>query len=167
MKQAPLQLLDYYMTSLSVRANPAFHPEKMVDLDYESIQVTHTVTLHSDQDSEKVGSIWCIGLTIQQALPKEKNIPYGYDLNLMGYIAVHPDIQGESLTRVIHTNGPSMLFGVAREMIKSVTSKGPFAATVIPSTTFYSPAVVHTETPSKPSRRKISKKSTGKKPSKS
>jgi len=37
---------------------------------------------------------------------------------------------------VVRTNGPSMLYGVAREMARDLTARGPFPPQVLPSVSF-------------------------------
>jgi len=36
----------------------------------------------------------------------------------------------------MHANGPAMLFGAAREIIRAATGRGPWPAVIIPSTNF-------------------------------
>ena len=36
----------------------------------------------------------------------------------------------------MHANGPAMLFGAAREIIRAATGRGPWSAVIIPSTNF-------------------------------
>jgi preprotein translocase subunit SecB len=36
----------------------------------------------------------------------------------------------------MHANGPAMLFGAAREIIRAATGRGPWSAVIIPATNF-------------------------------
>ncbi|MCC5835093.1 MAG: protein-export chaperone SecB [Opitutales bacterium] len=95
--------------------------------DVRSLEVEHP---------EKNGTLWLVNLVINQHLPKGKNIPYEFSLDVTGLVAAHPSLKGEKLERLIKANGPSMLFGSAREIIRAATGRGPFAPVIIPSTNF-------------------------------
>ncbi len=41
---------------------------------------------------------------------------------------------------MIKINGPSMLYGIAREVIRGVTARGPYFPILLPSATFFEPA---------------------------
>jgi len=49
---------------------------------------------------------------------------------------IHPDLTNDRLDRAVQVNGPSMLFGVAREILRAATGRGPHAPLIIPSTHF-------------------------------
>jgi preprotein translocase subunit SecB len=76
-------------------------------------------------------------------------------------------IHDGKLQRAMHANGPAMLFGAAREIIRAATGRGPWSAVIIPSTNFLvglppleAPAMAQdpTAAPAKKTVRKITRK---------
>lgn len=163
MKLAPLQLADYFLTDLTLQANPAFEPEKTPDDGIEDLHVTPQVSLIKEP-SEK-GSDWQVSLEIAQKISDGKNLPYAFSLRIQGTVCASPHLSGTALQRAVHANGPAMLFGAAREIIRAATGRGPWPAVIIPSTNFLiglppleAPAKAH-QTKAAP----LAKKSTAKK----
>lgn len=166
MKLAPLQLADYFLTDLTLQAIPGFDPEKPVSDDIEDLFVTPQVTLVNDF-AEK-GSEWRITLEIAQKTPEGKNLPYAFSLRIQGTVSASPHLTGTTLQRAVHANGPAMLFGAAREIIRAATGRGPWNAVIIPSTNFFAglppleslpPSATETPTPAKKATTKKSAKS--------
>ena len=137
MKQAPLQLLDYWVDYIQVRTNQNFDPAKPEELEIASIELQSKVVQIKHDKSEETGTDWLVSLRIEQPLSENQNIPYSYTLQIEGLVTVHPKFQGSELERQIQVNGPSMLFGSAREIIRAETGRGRFAPIIIPSTNFF------------------------------
>ena len=135
MQLAPLQLNDYFVHSLRVEAQASYDPEKNQDLDIASLQVTDKCFPVAGDDTHH----FAIDLVIKQDAVVGKNLPYAYELHMVGSVSVHPDFPIDKLRRAVETNGPSMLFGAAREILRSATGSGPYGPVMIPSTTFLKP----------------------------
>ncbi len=125
------------MNFIQVRANPEFEPGKAKEYDLETIQVESRVDLLKSENATEEGTVWGIFLTIEQTIPPKKNIPYEFTLEISGLVAAHPTLSGDQLERVIQVNGPSMLFGAAREILRAATGRGPYEPVIIPSTNFF------------------------------
>ena len=134
---APLQLRDYWLDSISVRTNHEYNADISADLEIDFIEVTSDVKQLSSDSPDEVGTIWMVSLSISQSTPKGKNIPYAFSLEMFGVVAAHPSLTGEKLERAVQVNGPSMLFGTAREIIRAATGRGAYAPIIIPSTNFF------------------------------
>jgi len=147
MKQAPLQLQDYWVDFIQVRANTQYDPLVPPDLDLGSIEIKADVWQHLTELDETRGTSWFVRLQIHQAIPEGLNIPYEFALDITGSIAVHPSFTGEQLERSIEVNGPSMLFGAAREIIRAATGRGPHAPIIIPSANFFQRLPTSEKTP--------------------
>jgi preprotein translocase subunit SecB len=140
MKPAPLQLLDYWASSLHMDACPDYDPKAETQLDLESIEVQHNVKQLDTQDSDYLGSQWLVSLSIEQTPCKSANIPYTFAVTIQGVVLALPGgLAGEQTERAIKANGPAMLYGAAREMIRAATGRGPHRAVIIPSTNFLPP----------------------------
>lgn len=136
MKQAPLQLADYWAVSTHVDANPAFKNEEPVSLSFDSIKVRHGIKQLESEQPKNDGTRWLVDLTVEQGIGDGGNVPYSFTLKMQGIVLAHPDLPEDRLTRVVSVNGTTMLFGAAREVIRAATGRGPFPAVIIPSTNF-------------------------------
>jgi preprotein translocase subunit SecB len=136
MIQAPLQLVDYWVNSIEVRASTTFDSKSPVELDASSIDVVTDVQPIPAENTAENGTSWRVVLRLEQAFAENKNIPYSFALDMVGIVAAHPDLTNDRLDRAVQVNGPSMLFGVAREILRAATGRGPYAPLIIPSTHF-------------------------------
>lgn len=136
MKLAPLQLESYFLTDLSCQANPQFKPDKETKFSERDLEVGAGVQVIKDKPRR-----WQVSLNLKLQSGPEANSPYAFRLNLIGVICwVGPEQPEEKLETVVRTNGPSMLYGVAREMGRDLTARGPFPPLVLPSVSFISEA---------------------------
>jgi preprotein translocase subunit SecB len=149
MELAPLQLTDYFVHSIRVDASPDFDSGKKTELDIESLKVEQSCVPDGGQEANR----FALQMSISQDLVAGKNIPYSYEIQLIGFITAHPNFPKEKLQRAVEVNGPSMLFGAAREILRAATGRGPYGQVLIPSTTFFKPATPPQEEPAKPSRK--------------
>ena len=165
MKLAPLQLSDYFLTDLTLQANPDFDSSKPAGDCVETLQVSPHYSQTSDKGEQ--GTEWFVSLEISQTIPEGGNLPYAFSLRIQGTVLATPHLSGVKLQRAMHANGPAMLFGAAREIIRAATGRGPWNAVIIPSTNFLlglpplePPPTVATETttPAKKSAPKKSKR---------
>jgi preprotein translocase subunit SecB len=134
---SPLQLTDYWLDSISLRTNRDYEPDKPADLKVDHIHVDVDVQRMRSDEPEKNGTFWLVSLKIRQDVPEGKNIPYEFSLELAGVIAAHPSLNGERLEKQIEVNGPSMLFGIAREVVRAATGRGLYAPVILPSANFF------------------------------
>ena len=165
MNLAPLQLADYFLTDFTLQANPDFDSSKPADDGVESLVVAPHYSL--TKDKEEQGTEWLVTLEISQTIPEGGNLPYAFSLRIQGTVIASPHLTGAKLQRAMHANGPAMLFGAAREIIRAGTGRGPWPAVIIPSTNFLvglpplekAPVVAQAVTPAKKSVKKKSAKS--------
>ena len=137
MELAPLQLSDYFVHSIHVEAVPDYDAEQPADLDADALTVEKKCIPPAEDSPRRYG----INLTIKQGEVKGKNLPYTYELRMFGFIDVIPDdLDADRMQRLVEINGPSMLFGAAREILRAATGRGPYGPVLIPSTTFYKPS---------------------------
>lgn len=134
MKLAPLQLSDYFLTDLTLQANPDYISTKPADDCVETLAVTPHYS-QTKNNGEK-GTEWLVSLEISQTIPDGGNLPYSFSLRIQGTVLASPHLSGPKLQRAMHANGPAMLFGAAREIIRAATGRGPWNAVIIPATNF-------------------------------
>lgn len=133
MDLAPLQLIDYFVHSINVEALADYDASLPAELDLEALTVKEHCFACEDKSPRSFG----IDLVIKQGLVEGKNLPYTYELHMLGFIEVMPNVAEEKMQRIVEINGPSMLFGAAREILRAATGRGPYGPVLIPSTTFY------------------------------
>jgi hypothetical protein len=140
MKLAPLTLEGYFAEHFEVAANPKYDLKQPLQLRIDDLHVdTHVDYLpRSDVETEP-------GLPVQRAQVRlgirykpthEGNFPYSFQLDLVGSFAVPFDLKDIEPHRLLELNGSSILYGVAREMIASFTSRGPHSYVLLPSISF-------------------------------
>lgn len=134
MNLAPLQLTDYFITHLSLDSNPDFNSARPVDDPVETLTIVPGYDL-SDHKGE-CGTEWLVSLEITQTISEGANLPYAFSLHINGFVLASPHLDGTKLKRIVHANGPAMLLGAAREIIRAATGRGPWPAVIIPATNF-------------------------------
>jgi preprotein translocase subunit SecB len=134
MKLAPLQLTDYFLTHLLVDSNPEFNSAKPADDPVDTLTVVPGCSLSSHKGEQ--GTEWLVSLEITQTILEGANLPYSFSLRMYGFVLASPHLECAKIERIVHANGPAMLFGAAREIIRAATGRGPWPAVIIPSTNF-------------------------------
>lgn len=216
MQLAPLQLNNYRVHYISIRALPGFDGEmwygpetgnaalvqplaefnvstfdasegKDLDLDGLSVDAKclqpimkwankgDAVKLEFEWVSFDTGEIlgeliegdarmFAVHLTIQQEALPGKNLPYAYELEMSGQVLVHPNFPLENVRQAVETNGPSLLFGAAREILRAATAFGPYGPILIPSVTFFRPPPLKSPASKAPKKKKAQPRKSGKTP---
>lgn len=145
MKHSPLQLLRYLVPEIACSANPGFAPQKECENAIDQFSVNAVVTQQKAQGNFP-GHSWLVDMTISQKLKEGQNFPYKFDLSIVGFFACNngfpSSVDEEHFVRV---NGSSMLYGAARELIRSLTARGPWGELILPSISFYDNATKPTE----------------------
>jgi preprotein translocase subunit SecB len=131
MKLAPLQLEAYFLTDLSFRANQEFDKTKPV-----AFQEPDLAVLTGIQPDKNLDRRWQVTLNIKLQSRPEANSPYFFALNLVGIVWAAAELPPDRLPLLLATNGPAMLYGVAREVVRDLTSRGPFPPLSLPSISF-------------------------------
>jgi preprotein translocase subunit SecB len=132
MKLAPIQLESYFLTDLNCQANPQFRPDRETRFSERDLEVSAAVQPIKDRPHR-----WQATLGIKLQPAADSNSPYSFRLNLVGYICwVGRDLPQDRLEALLRTNGPSMLYGAAREIARDITARGPFPPLLLPSVSF-------------------------------
>ena len=76
-------------------------------------------------------------LRLQIANETGNKIPYGVDLQTIGYFDLTSDISAEEREDIAKVNGASLLYGVLREVLFSLTARFPRGPLVLPSVNFF------------------------------
>lgn len=134
MNPSPLQLRRYFVSEINVSTNKGFEPEKDVRLDFENLIVSPTF-LKAKASKKR----WEVSLRIQFQPGPEANVPYYFMVEILSLFDVHKSVSDERIETLVKTNCPSVLYSMAREILRSVMAQGPFPSLILPTGTFYEP----------------------------
>lgn len=138
MQPSPLVLVNYFLTDLQVKAHREFDPEA---------DTQHSAELSAAVETFQQNDLWGCTLTVGVA-SKESMAPYTVSLTLMGFFTVVDTYPVDKIDELVNVGAPSILFGAAREVIASVTARGPYDTFILPSSSFANvpkEATAHTE----------------------
>ena len=134
MKPAQIQLTNYFVSELQFTANRGFETEADSKILVDDLQLVTTANPRPDSPRE-----WQITLRIALDAPPERNAPYTFLVEMIGFIHVDESVTDDRVGRFARINGTSLVFGAAREIIKAATSRGPFPPVLLPTVTFWEP----------------------------
>ena len=131
MKLSPLQLLDYFVAEFHFSLNSTFDPTKPVQKELSELEVTpgHTAI------TNKPGS-WTVSLKLNYQPAADTNTPYLFALTLVGMVEVDDNFPVDQTELLVKTNGPSVLYSIARELIREQTARGPDGPFILPTASF-------------------------------
>jgi len=134
MKAASIQLTNYFVSELQFAASRNFNPDSPTKISAEDLQVALQPLPKVDNNRE-----WQITLRVAFSASPESNSPYSFLIEIVGFITVTQSVAENKIERFARINGTSLIFAAAREIIKAVTSRGPFKALLLPTVTFWEP----------------------------
>jgi preprotein translocase subunit SecB len=138
MKHSPLQLLRYVVADVACTATPTFDPSKPFDSTTTDLLSVDATVTQQEAPEDFPGHSWSAEMSISQTLKDGQNFPYTFKLSLVGFFACHDGFASpEDEERFVRVNGSSMLYGAAREIIRSATSCGPWGELFLPGVSFY------------------------------
>jgi len=129
---SPLHLEKYFFTKIHVDACP-----NGCEKTGKGLFSTH-VTCMKHKDAVRK---WMVQLEIQQVKDKDDGCPeYSFRLEVVGFYEVREDYPTEKAEMLVRANGPALLYSATRELIATLTGRGPFAAVNLPTVTFFDEA---------------------------
>ncbi|HTI70750.1 MAG TPA: hypothetical protein VMF06_12340 [Candidatus Limnocylindria bacterium] len=131
MKISPLQLREYYVTEFHFTLNSGFRSDHELQLKADELIAGTDCKRVSDNPRQ-----WVVTLELRYQPAAETNTPYIFSLGLVGMFEISPKFDEGKIDRLIQTNGPSVLFGIGREIIREQTARGPEGPFILPSASF-------------------------------
>ena len=132
MKPSPLDLHYYYVTELTFSVNKTFKAGEGSALEGGNLRILPELRKSEDPESEPE---WIMTLRVQHLAADDQ--PYSFSLELVGHLSVSSLVPEEKRELFLRANGASMLYGAAREIIRSVSAQGPYMHAILPSVSFY------------------------------
>jgi hypothetical protein len=66
-------------------------------------------------------------------------MPYTFSIEVVGTVLVDETVKDANIERFIQINGMSLVFSVTREIVRAMTSRGPWGGVLLPTVTFWEP----------------------------
>lgn len=131
MNKAPLLLERYFLTDLRLVTRHEFDPKRKAIYKFSRLlsDVKYLV-------NEKHPGVWMVPLHLKYESKSSDNVPYSFSINIVGFFRVHEEYPKDKAEDLIHINAPAMLFGAAREVIGSISGRGPWGPILLPSVNF-------------------------------
>jgi preprotein translocase subunit SecB len=130
MNPSPLELHYYYTSELSFSVNKDFKSKGSI-LPGDNLQIEVDVRDLKDDSQPQ----WLVTLIVRQHASEDQ--PYAFSVELEGYFSIFSSRFDEAGSeKLLRTNGAAILYGVAREMIRSLTAHGPYMPAFLPSVGF-------------------------------
>jgi len=137
MKPAHINLIEYFATDLALGTNHTFASDKPVQFDDKDLQVD--VTVKQNDQAPREGNRWLVTIEIRHQPAPGVNFPYSYRVVLVGQFGVGPGVKPEDEERFVKIQGASVLYGMAREIVRALTGRGPYRPVILPTVSFYEP----------------------------
>jgi len=146
MKKSPLQLVRYMVSDISCTTHPGYNPD--AELEHRPDQFgVRTSFSRLDESEDPSVHHWSVEMTITQQVGPKQNFPYSFKLSLLGLFECRPTPQGPRDEEMfVQVNGCSILYGAARELIRSITAVGSWGDLILPTVSFYDPKPVESQT---------------------
>lgn len=131
MQPSALEVGVYFVTSSQVMANPHFSQENATELLFDSLKSEVVMRLVEEGNDQ-----WEVHLTVAHQPGEKENAPYEFELQLVGLFSVKEVVPEDKREGFAKVNGASVLYSVAREHLRVVTSAGPFPPIYLPTVSF-------------------------------
>jgi preprotein translocase subunit SecB len=136
MKLSPLQLVRYLVPEVACVANAAYDDKKPSDLSETSFKAESQIHPLESKSPDKYSS-WSVELDLSQDADEKANVPYHFNIKLVGLFRCNNKEGNVPAEVFVRTNGSSILYGIARETLRSLTSVGPWGDMLLPTVSFY------------------------------
>ena len=127
---SPLKCHGYFLTGLTLIANPEYDKKKPTLLKFEDLKVDPSANALPEEQGKK---LWRVALQIQQNVEPDKNAPYNFSIALVGTFEVHSKFPADKAKELAAVNGCSVLYSTARQILREAMYNGPFPALDLPT----------------------------------
>lgn len=128
---SPVECKNYVVLEAHMDVNTAFDAEKPLELVLSDLEIQHS--LHQGEDKPNEG---IVRVQVEMKQDEKKNVPYHVRVHLAGNFSIASAFPEEKKALFLKTNGASILYGVARELIRDLTSRGPHSQILLPTVSF-------------------------------
>jgi preprotein translocase subunit SecB len=137
MKISPLQLVYYRVMELSMAYRMEFDRNQSAS---EAIcsDIKASLEIYRDEEDDSTeATAWTIILQLEFAPPEGDNSPYDFKVELLSVFRCAKNLPlGLDAETMVGINGTSVLYGIARELIQSLTEKAFWGGLTLPTMSF-------------------------------
>lgn len=154
MNPSPLRLEHYLVTAFSFAANREFEAgyPNAGELRPSDLRVEVNPLRHEEHPNK-----WMFELIVELPIQKEQHQPYSFRIELVGFFEVAAEYPKQRAELLANANAPAVLFSAAREIVATMTGRGPYPAICLPSVMFLTPPAP--EKPKAPAKATVRSKS--------
>jgi len=128
LRETSLLLERYFYPKISIQADPKYSPSGTPLL----AEIGVNTQFKKVSEAERK---WAVTIRIRTSA-KEYPVPYKIDLSAVGYFRIAPNYPEAEMEKLIRIGGPTVLYSSARELILTISSRGPWGPVFIPSMSF-------------------------------
>jgi preprotein translocase subunit SecB len=133
MSASPLSLVNYFYTSIEIRANENITEEDLEKRTPFGADVEVQVACGHADGSE---TDFMVSLTIELTARVGHLQSYYGTLSMTGFFTIDPRFPADEREKLLSIAGPSILYSSARDFIQTITSRGPWPALMLPTISF-------------------------------
>ncbi len=131
---ASLDLRQYFIKEMRFAVNENFDRAKFASQDYTYPELSCSVIEHNSEGNPRE---WQFELRVESPeLGHGVDLPYSIAVVLSGQFVVEDGYAEEQVSVLARTNGPSVLYSAAREIILNTTARTGFPPTKLPTVRF-------------------------------
>ena len=135
---SPLRLDRYFLKELHFTLNEGFDRGKKSSA-IGATPPDMKLSVVSAEQNPTNPLQWRFELKIILPPDPEGAFPYTFSTVIVGYFTVSDKFPAARAEEMARANGPALLYSGARELVRSVTGRGPYPPVVLPSVTFIQP----------------------------
>jgi preprotein translocase subunit SecB len=128
-----IQLSRYFLSSFNYSVNPNFDPKKEVNLKFTDVSVDYDAQPLNQETQRE----WQIDLKVGFSPSTGSNAPYSLSAQIVGLFYVNEKVGKEKIASFVETNATSVLYSTLREIVHTITAKGPYFPLLLPTVCFY------------------------------
>ena len=138
MRPSPIQLrhLIYNKVAVSPNHSEEESPGRAVGFDFDGVNIRAKVGIARKPGQERDPRDFLVNLEIRIDSKEGKAAPYDIDVGVVGVFEVLPSLAREKREDLVTVNGASILYGVIREAVLSLTSRFVGGALTLPGMNF-------------------------------
>lgn len=133
MLASKIQIKQYFLSGFNYSVNPVFDPDREVKVNFSDISEEHHVQpLHAETLAD-----WQVDLKVVFTPTGDSNAPYSFSAHITGLFSVNQTIEKGKIHALIEANATSVLYSTLREIIFTITAKGPYFPLLLPTPCFH------------------------------
>lgn len=127
-KDASIDVVHYFCRCVYLEANEAGF--KSSEEATQDLSVSTTIETTSEAEDKA-----CVRLIVQTTHPKQSKA-YDFKVDMFGIFSFPEQVDKEHRQAILYTNGGSILYSAARELLFTLSQKLPFEDVILPTITF-------------------------------